>query len=368
MLLQKVQRGDFAPPRRVKPSVPRALEAVCLKAMAARPQDRYPSPRDLADDVEHWLADEPVAAYPEPWAARLSRFWRRHRALAASAVALLVTAVVALSISTLLVGREQARTEEARVEAVNNFNDARRAEEKTREALGVVRAQELELRRRLVRIQQLGLDAGSALCEAGRIELGMCSLLQTYQDVGDDRPLRGDALRLLAGWGSSLEPGLFHGGAVTGVAFSPDSRLAAARGNWDESGQGIRLWDVATGKEVGEPIPFRSDSGKLVMGPSGKMLIAGTTVGGQEAVVYDIGARKPVGKPMRHDAKLREALFSPDGARVLTSANDKTARLWDAATGEPIGEPLRHENDVTAMAFSPDGRILVTLAKEGARL
>ena len=43
-----------------------ALEAICLKAMALRPEDRYASPVRLADDIEHWLADEPVSAWREP--------------------------------------------------------------------------------------------------------------------------------------------------------------------------------------------------------------------------------------------------------------------------------------------------------------
>jgi hypothetical protein len=42
--------------------VPRPLEAICLKAMALQPQDRYETALDLADDVERWLADEPVTA------------------------------------------------------------------------------------------------------------------------------------------------------------------------------------------------------------------------------------------------------------------------------------------------------------------
>ena len=58
--LGNARRWEFAPPRRVKSEVPAALEAVCLKAMARRPEDRYASPRLLADDVEHWLADEAV--------------------------------------------------------------------------------------------------------------------------------------------------------------------------------------------------------------------------------------------------------------------------------------------------------------------
>ena len=35
------------------------------------------------------------------------------------------------------------------------------------------------------------------------------------------------------------------------------------------------------------------------------------------------------------------AAFSPDGKRIVTASEDKTARLWDAETGKPIGEPRR---------------------------
>ena len=46
----------------VDTSIDRALEAVCLKAMALKPGDRYASPKALAEDVERWMADEPVTA------------------------------------------------------------------------------------------------------------------------------------------------------------------------------------------------------------------------------------------------------------------------------------------------------------------
>ena len=54
-----------------------------LRPLRRKPAERYESVQSLADDIEHWLADEPVSAYPEPMAARLSRWGRRHRTLVA---------------------------------------------------------------------------------------------------------------------------------------------------------------------------------------------------------------------------------------------------------------------------------------------
>src|SRR5262249_17956666 len=61
-----------------------------------RPEDRYPSARALAEEVEHWLADEPVSAWREGLARRVGRWMRHHRAATqAAAAALVVIAAVA---------------------------------------------------------------------------------------------------------------------------------------------------------------------------------------------------------------------------------------------------------------------------------
>jgi serine/threonine-protein kinase len=90
-IVGRVQRGEFPPPRQIDPAIDPPLEAICLKAMALDPSRRYPSSRALADDLDRWLADEPVSAYPEPWARALSRWVARRRtAVVGSAAALLV--------------------------------------------------------------------------------------------------------------------------------------------------------------------------------------------------------------------------------------------------------------------------------------
>jgi serine/threonine-protein kinase len=126
-VIEKVCRGDFPAPRTLNRSVPAPLQAICLKAMAHRPEDRYPSANALADEIERWLADETVTAYHEPPAMRLARWGRRHRPIVAGLAALLVTAVAALSVSTVLIGREQARKEAQRKLAELNFTRARDA-------------------------------------------------------------------------------------------------------------------------------------------------------------------------------------------------------------------------------------------------
>jgi serine/threonine protein kinase/tetratricopeptide (TPR) repeat protein len=144
-LLRQVERGEFPRPRQVRSWIDPALEAVCLTAMARRPEDRYPSPRALAGEIEHWLADEPVSAYPEPWSVRLGRWGRRHRSLVTTAVAILATATVGLAAGLVAVNAEKNHTEQARLAeseqralAQAREQEARDKEAEARAVLGFV--------------------------------------------------------------------------------------------------------------------------------------------------------------------------------------------------------------------------------------
>jgi hypothetical protein len=75
-----VRPGRIPRPREVDATVPVGLDAVCRRAMALAPSERYQSARELADDLEHWLADEPIAPRPDRCRDRASRWMHRHRA------------------------------------------------------------------------------------------------------------------------------------------------------------------------------------------------------------------------------------------------------------------------------------------------
>ncbi|MCR9200172.1 MAG: protein kinase [Planctomycetaceae bacterium] len=126
-ILYRVQHESPVDPRDVWPEISRPLEAVCLKAMAKDPGARYATPQAFAADLTSWLADEPVSVFTDPVLVRVGRWARGHRVLVASTVALLVTAVTALSIGTVAISREQQRTQTAKVQAEKNLRKAREA-------------------------------------------------------------------------------------------------------------------------------------------------------------------------------------------------------------------------------------------------
>ena len=108
-VMRRVQAGEIVPPRKLNPKIAPALEAICRKAMAVNPQDRYPTSRVLAEDLEHWLADEPVSAWREPVVRRIARWGRRHRLVASAIAACLFTASISLIVGLRAVQEERAR-------------------------------------------------------------------------------------------------------------------------------------------------------------------------------------------------------------------------------------------------------------------
>jgi tetratricopeptide (TPR) repeat protein len=129
-LLQKIQRGDFPRPRQIKSSVTPALEAICRKAMALEPHNRYASAQALAADIERWLADEPVTAWREPIRVRTWRWVHRNKPLVSAAGALVVSVFAAAAAGLVLLDRKNrevaaernaARTAAEEAQAVNAF-------------------------------------------------------------------------------------------------------------------------------------------------------------------------------------------------------------------------------------------------------
>ena len=176
-ILEKVRAGRIASPRSVNERIPQALEAICQRAMRLEPDDRYASAAELAADLRHWLADEPVAVHQDSATTRLLRWSRHHKTLVGVAGGLILATLVALAGTTLLVNQQKQRerginsklaialreTEQARDEA----RTGRLTTEVARDALAVALQQTEEARDAAEAHIRLGLDVVDQLVTLG---------------------------------------------------------------------------------------------------------------------------------------------------------------------------------------------------------
>ena len=82
------------------------------------------------------------------------------------------------------------------------------------------------------------------------------------------------------------------------------------------------------------------------------------------ARVWDADTGKLAGEAMTHGNTVNSASFSPDGKRVVTGSSDNTARVWDANTGKAASEPMTHGATVNSASFSADGKRVVTASDD----
>jgi WD40 repeat protein/serine/threonine protein kinase len=185
-----------------------------------------------------------------------------------------------------------------------------------------------------------------------------------------------------------------HGGAVRGLAFTPDKKTLVSAGAAE-----LIIWDMAGGKPIatfehptlvssmamsadGTLVAtgcwddivrvFRVPSGELVhqfeghdddvmavaFHPSGKELTTGSR--DQTAIIWDIATGKISHRLRRHSNTVSAICYSPDGKRLITGGMDKAIHVWNAASGEFESTAHGHIDGITSMAVSADGELLVT--------
>jgi len=119
-VLRQIAFEDPPHPRKLNRSIPVDLETIVLKAIAKNPTERYATARELGDDLERFLRDEPVRA-KRPTLMQKARKWAvRHQPLVWSGVVLLLIVVVGLTISNFLLREKQATILDQKKELLDN--------------------------------------------------------------------------------------------------------------------------------------------------------------------------------------------------------------------------------------------------------
>jgi tRNA A-37 threonylcarbamoyl transferase component Bud32 len=128
MLILQVMDDEPRPPRQLNDKIPRDLETICLKAMAKSPARRYPSAKELAEDLRRYLNAEPIRARPIGWPERMKRWFLRNPVAASLLAAVSLGSAVGLwhlsTLSAQLVqstALEGAAQQAEMLEVVNSF-------------------------------------------------------------------------------------------------------------------------------------------------------------------------------------------------------------------------------------------------------
>jgi eukaryotic-like serine/threonine-protein kinase len=94
-ILAQVLEREAMLPRAINPRLGRDLEQICLRCLEKSPEARYASAAELAEDLEQFLREEPVAARTRHWGLKLRHWTRQRPALISRLTALSVCAGIA---------------------------------------------------------------------------------------------------------------------------------------------------------------------------------------------------------------------------------------------------------------------------------
>jgi len=371
------------------------LDWIVLKAMEKDRARRYETASALAEDIKHYLNDEPVAAAAPSLNYRLRKFARRNKA----SLTALALVMVSLILGTVVSVRQAIR---ANRESTERALEAQRALDAEAEAKAQARraeAGELAARRSLYAADMIVVQEA---LEDGNFGWAR-QLLALHEPHPGKEDLRGFEWRYF--WDRSQGDELFswqgHSNVVVDLAFTPDGKilvscsqdrtvkiwdvpsrqaLSTLRFEWPHSlgispdgrqlvvgnHDSVTVWDIRTGRK---PLRiFAIDATKCVqisVSPVGTLLAigAGGWRGGNGTVtVWDY-----IHKEKKHvfaEAGVR-AVFSPDGNLLATGSWNDNVRLWSLEDNSLI-HCFENAGEVISLAFGPDGGQLATSNWEGA--
>jgi WD40 repeat protein/predicted Ser/Thr protein kinase len=146
--------------------------------------------------------------------------------------------------------------------------------------------------------------------------------------------------------------------SVTLLKFSPDgSTLAATWGGW------ITLWDTRSWTKLREVQAYDAQVLWLDFAPGGRRFV--TMAYDRPLKIWDVASGQTVGQPIEAERPFAYFIISPDGKRLATRSQGGAVRIWDAPTGLPVSEPFEHEGPVTDLRFDANGQFIVTASQDG---
>jgi hypothetical protein len=140
-----------------------------------------------------------------------------------------------------------------------------------------------------------------------------------------------------------------HTDGVSSIVFAADGRRALSGGD-DKT---LRLWDVASGKELRRFDGHRDAVTAVAISADGRLAASGSR--DRTIRVWEVESGRERARLEGHTGAVRCVAFSPGGEWLLSGSDDATLRYWDVAKGKEVRSFIGHTGPVTAIAFSPGG-------------
>ncbi len=153
-----------------------------------------------------------------------------------------------------------------------------------------------------------------------------------------------------------------HPGQVFAVALTSDGTQIITAG----ADNTIRIWDQASGYQIGEPLTGHTGWVRAVTLTSDDTQIITASHDGT-ARIWDLTSGTPIGEPLTgHTGRVRAVTLTSDDTQIITAGDDGTVRIWDRISGNQIGEPLTsHTGRVSAVAVTHDDTQIITAGHDG---
>jgi eukaryotic-like serine/threonine-protein kinase len=411
-------------PSLVNRSVNRDLETICLKCLQKEPTRRYDSAKSLAEDLERFLGDEPIRSRRISRPERVWRWCKRKPVIAGLATALVLSALIGFAGVLWQLNRVQQEQAILHCELYTaDMKLAYQAwqEGNLERAQALLRAHLPERGRedpsRAGDLRGFEWRYLWQLCQdESRFTFSNVNFTSRRSLGGEERrdlALAADGHTVISASGNTLrwldaqsrhemqtfsvgntvaspvatamsQPGLLAyytdkvrcispsgekllGGGVihescSAIALSPDGTLLASGDmGYPTTGKGlVRLWEVKTGAQISQNVPFRGAEGitTLTFSPDGKYLVCAMI--DARIQVLEVPTLRVVHVLQGHTAWAISLAFDRTGKQLASSGNDSQIILWSFPEGREVTRLTGHRGSVTEVAFAPDGRALAS--------